>query len=439
MARTSNRVAKSTSKSSANKSRQLPNKAPPRQDSPNANHYLNRTEEHLDQTHWSWENLPNILYQLNPNDEKPKNEPGLMEYPIHDKLLRKLPVLPDHISSTVEEFRVEAWQRMDPRISLDDITDRMHPLFRIKNNALQQRGVRFRQAFNLKAWRSGNKRSAQLEANLFRRMESLGLDIKSNSTRGITPGLIDPQQGEAGGRVPLPNGWSNRKLGAVNTVKKTKTEAILEELETLSESRESSIISSDFATALWGESEVLSEAEAPEFIMDEAYDFTYPYQWVDYDEEENHFGSSLPLIYGMIPDDQLPDTVHPRDLDRRSGKEPSAQIKADRDSLPLIHNQDRLDWRSAFLLPSSVISNHTFCQPSCFDNSLTIQGDEFLDCNLPISIKAPNKLSTPTTGIFPMITPIELDTLPEQQRWNVFDHMLAEYRKGECHVSDMPY
>ncbi|RDW78754.1 uncharacterized protein DSM5745_05606 [Aspergillus mulundensis] len=445
MTRASYRVAKSTSKSSAKKSKGLlGNKVPPRQDSPSANDPLNCTSQHPDQTHWSWENLPDILYQLNPDkEEKPKSDPGLMRNSIFGKRLRNLPVLPDQISSTVEEFRVEAWQRLDPRISLEDITDRMHPFFRIKNNALQQRGVRFRQAFNIKAWRSGNKRSALLEAGLFKRMGDIGLDINSNSTRGITPGLIDPQLGEAGGRVPLPKGWHIRKLGAANSLKK-QTEATFRELETLSENGES-FVSSDFGTTRSGETEVMSEdpevlPEATEVIKDEAPStIEYFYQKVNYDEEQTHFGSSLPVICGMIPDNQLPDTVSLPDLDLRLGhRPPTPQIKAENDSLPLIYNEDRVDWRSPFWMPGSVVSKHIFCQSPCFDD-LLMQEDEYLNYNPPLFIEGPSKLATPTTGIFPVITPIELNTLPEQQRWNIFDHMLAEYNKGERYVPEMPY
>ncbi|KAL4890060.1 hypothetical protein BDV59DRAFT_204659 [Aspergillus ambiguus] len=186
----------------------------PRQDSPNAIHPLNHTTFREDQQHWSWENMPDILYQLHPDEKRDrKAEAPMMKHPIHGKLLRDLPVLPDNIASTVEEFRVEAWMRMDRRVRLQDITDRMHPMFRVNGNALQQRSVRFRQIFGLLAWDSGNKRSRVLENNLLKKMRENGIDPASNSTRGITPGLIHPALGEAGGRIPLPKSGSQAKQG----------------------------------------------------------------------------------------------------------------------------------------------------------------------------------------------------------------------------------
>lgn len=132
----------------------------PRQDSPQAIDPRNFTTSRPDQDNWSWADLPDILYQFEPADKKDrKSDPPRMNYPIHGQYLRDLPILPDNIASTVEEFRVEAWMRLDRRIRLRDITDRMHPLFRIQDNALQQRSVRFRQQFSLIAWDSGNKRS----------------------------------------------------------------------------------------------------------------------------------------------------------------------------------------------------------------------------------------------------------------------------------------
>ncbi|KKK13994.1 hypothetical protein AOCH_007176, partial [Aspergillus ochraceoroseus] len=156
----------------------------PRQDSPNVRDPRNRTLLHPEQAHWSWTHLPDILYQFKPEGKVSRNtEPPRMTYPIHGRYLRELSVLPDNISSAVEEYQVEAWMRLDRRIHLKDITDRMHPDFRVNQNALQQRGVRFRQAFNMIAWDSGNKRSRELEAQVLKKMEEQGLDLSANSTR----------------------------------------------------------------------------------------------------------------------------------------------------------------------------------------------------------------------------------------------------------------
>lgn len=99
---------------------------------------------------------------------------------------------------------------MDRRIRLRDITDRMNPRFRIANNALQQRGVRFRKAFNILSWGTGNKKTALLAHNLEAKMKRHGLDPNLGTTRGLTPGLINPELGEKGGRIPVPEPYRSR-------------------------------------------------------------------------------------------------------------------------------------------------------------------------------------------------------------------------------------
>ncbi|KAJ9302731.1 hypothetical protein DTO271G3_105 [Paecilomyces variotii] len=188
----------------------------PRQHSVKAVHDpRNVTEFREDQANWSWENLPEILYTFKPPRVPRQPEPAKMSYQIHGQFLRDLPILPDCISSDVEEFRVEAWMRLDRRVRLVDITQRMHPEFRIKPNALQQRGVRFRKAFNMLAWGSGNKKTLETEAELVNKMRGCGIDPGDNSTRGMTPGLICPALGEAGGRIALPEQYSRRSSAPV--------------------------------------------------------------------------------------------------------------------------------------------------------------------------------------------------------------------------------
>lgn len=127
-----------------------------------------------------------------------------------ERSLRDFNILPDRISSNVEEFRVEAWMRHDRRIQLHDITDRMHPSFRVTNNTLQQRGVRFRQAFSMMAWGSGSRKTQEIEAEIEGKLIQNGIDPQLNSTRSLTPGLIDPNLGETGGRIPVPGQYMRR-------------------------------------------------------------------------------------------------------------------------------------------------------------------------------------------------------------------------------------
>ncbi|KAL4942624.1 hypothetical protein BDV06DRAFT_235298 [Aspergillus oleicola] len=395
------RATKYRSKSSQHYAEARAKRLPPRQDSPNAKDPRNRTSYHPEQADWSWNNLPDILYQLNPDktDDRHK-EPRYMSYPIHGRLLRHLPVLPDNISSTVEEFRVEAWQRMDARIFLDDITARMHPEFRIKNNALQQRGVRFRQAFNIKAWRSGNKRSAELEIALLQKMEEAGLEIKSNSTRGITPGLIDPKAGEAGGRVPLPKGWCERKLASCTIKPKDRR--------------------------------ILPVPEREVQVIEHTHEF------VKYDIQQSEPYGALPTLRGFIPDEQLPNTVSMYELDLHQGYTyPIPQLRTENEELPLMFNQDRLDWRKDYWTPSSALSLHAFCNLPCFRN-FPQQPEEYLDHVTP-RFGARNELQTPTADTFPITNPLQLNMLPEGQHMDAFDDALAELYGNKRQLCEIPY
>jgi hypothetical protein len=184
-----------------------------RQHSAAADDPRNFTAPHPEQVHWSVNNLPSILYQLRAVETGvPEQRVEMKDVVLYGKRLRDLPALPDHISSNVEEWRVEAWMRLDKRIRLGDITDRMHPDFRISNNTLQQRNGRFRQDFHLISWYSGNRKSAEIEAKVVQELIENDIDPALNTTRGLTPGLINPEMGEAGGRVPLPANWSGLRI-----------------------------------------------------------------------------------------------------------------------------------------------------------------------------------------------------------------------------------
>ncbi|KAI9732184.1 MAG: hypothetical protein M1834_004281 [Cirrosporium novae-zelandiae] len=85
------------------------------------------------QSDWSILNLPNILYVLHPPAEYlwdtfriPSKPPmkrdaagEIMKDPINlEKVIYDWKILPDHISTKVEGWRIEAWKRLDPRLSL---------------------------------------------------------------------------------------------------------------------------------------------------------------------------------------------------------------------------------------------------------------------------------------------------------------------------------
>lgn len=164
------------------------------------------TAFHPGQTNWSIRNLPDILYILRPTAAHTKSRARVhkTKHPIFGKYVNDFPMLPRQISSRVEGWRVEAWCRMDRRITPQDIIDRVNPAFKVTEDEIQMRRYRFRQAFNVAAWGSGSSIAA-----IARVLERAGIDPSRNTTRGLTPGLIDPSAGEAGGRVPLPPNWND--------------------------------------------------------------------------------------------------------------------------------------------------------------------------------------------------------------------------------------
>jgi hypothetical protein len=164
------------------------------------------TAYHPDQAHWSLQNLPGIIYVLRPTAEHYKSRAKIPKttYEIFGKIVNDFPMLPRQISSRVEGWRAEAWSRMDRRITPEDIIDRVNPKYRVTTADIQMRRYRFRQGFGLAAWGSGSSISA-----IARLLEKAGINPELNSTRGLTPGLIKPELGEAGGRIPIPESWFN--------------------------------------------------------------------------------------------------------------------------------------------------------------------------------------------------------------------------------------
>lgn len=164
------------------------------------------TAYHPDQAHWSLRNLPDIIYVLRPTAEHYKSRAKIPKttYEIFGKIVNDFPMLPLQISSKVEGWRAEAWSRMDRRITPEDIIDRVNPKYQVTTADIQMRRYRFRQGFRLGAWGSGSSISA-----VARLLEKAGISPELNSTRGLTPGLIRPELGEAGGRVPIPESWFN--------------------------------------------------------------------------------------------------------------------------------------------------------------------------------------------------------------------------------------
>ncbi|PKY05458.1 hypothetical protein P168DRAFT_280390 [Aspergillus campestris IBT 28561] len=158
------------------------------------------TSGHRDQDDWSLENLPDILYVLRPKPEnaKSRRKVHMTDHMIFEKKVKNFYTLPPRISSQVEGFRLEAWFRLDRRIKPEDILDRVNPMFRhlISEEIIEGRRESFRLAYNVADWTSQRSINA-----VTRQVKREGFDVEQNTTRGVTPGLIDPAKGEAGGRV----------------------------------------------------------------------------------------------------------------------------------------------------------------------------------------------------------------------------------------------
>lgn len=175
------------------------------------------TASHIGQIHWRLSDLPDILYVLQPREEDAKSEETLdvIDHPVFSsQKIREFAVLPDLISSKVEGWRVIAWLRLDARIKLRDIVDRMNPkIFRDLPLGYSQKewymkvlsrvALRCKKTyedFNIVRWWNEDTRHLDHVIEL---LETAQIDTEMNTTRGITPGLIDPARGEPGGRIPI--------------------------------------------------------------------------------------------------------------------------------------------------------------------------------------------------------------------------------------------
>jgi hypothetical protein len=160
-----------------------------------------QTTPHGDQTYWSLENLPDVLYVLRPRTGYRKSRHRVYKTTnAHTgKQINDFAVLPSQISSNVEGWRLEAWMRLDRRITQQDIIDRVNPKYKLTAEEIESRRENFRNTFHVANW---NEQKSIWDID--RMLKAVGIDTQDNSTRGLTPGLIDPSKGEAGGRIPIP-------------------------------------------------------------------------------------------------------------------------------------------------------------------------------------------------------------------------------------------
>ena len=110
-------------------------------------------------------------------------------YPIYGQYLRDIPILPDHISSEVEGWRLEAWNRFDPRIRKHDLVNRM-PLRAPggHNTELSMRAQRFRKDAKLLGWVAKGRNFDAEKQRLTTLLQAAGVPLNLNTTRGISWG-----------------------------------------------------------------------------------------------------------------------------------------------------------------------------------------------------------------------------------------------------------
>ncbi|PWY85765.1 hypothetical protein BO94DRAFT_586325 [Aspergillus sclerotioniger CBS 115572] len=441
--------------------------------SPEPVEHRDLTSFHPDQQDWSWDNLPEILYQLKPFGPKSKVEPPTMTYPINGKFLREISVLPNHIASDVEEFRVEAWMRLDRRIRLSDIIDRMGVEFRIAPNALQQRGGRFRQAFRMLAWDSGNKLSRDLEAELINALIQHGINPSLNTTRGLTPGLINPALGEAGGRIGLPSTYSpekrKKRKRSTRTVRPKKiprkqeeklietAQAALRVFQRVGPAPQNielpTMVSSNCSVPGFEvhgtvkvchaveevsveEVSVIAEVPAPcqpstchdwPVSVGAAQADQLLYTLVPFDEQLDEPTGPMPIFRHDIPDDELPEFACLEDLDlSRAVKKPCRRW-------------DQVSQTAGRRARHGQRGPKTLKYP---ESGLKTLLDTFDDNSLPLNPVqvqyAPGEILQPTGGLYRMKQPLSLGMFPEYAHNMVFNFCLKDYYDGERNLCEMP-
>ncbi|KAL9126240.1 MAG: hypothetical protein Q9217_004686, partial [Psora testacea] len=132
--------------------------------------------------------------------------------PQHPRPLLRIPGLPDTIGSQETWLFIELLRRLDPRLEWQDIIMRIEPA-QLPRTAISERKLKNRlqnnnsrlhyPLHNMVSWhvRGGSKRALQDRKNV---LNLLSQDQKRrNTTRGATPGLIDPLlPDEPANRVP---------------------------------------------------------------------------------------------------------------------------------------------------------------------------------------------------------------------------------------------
>ncbi|MCJ1393112.1 hypothetical protein MMC18_005984 [Xylographa bjoerkii] len=148
------------------------------------------TSYHPGQRSWSFNNLPDIFYQLFPDVAwRTLKVNGLPE------------PKPDKIGTQEHVLLFESWRKLDPRIRRIDITMRMDSHERPREKTLNMQLNRKRTSYYMVSWHQRGKWNG---TNLITDEIVASLPkyaMENNSTRGLAPGLIIPRMGEDGGRI----------------------------------------------------------------------------------------------------------------------------------------------------------------------------------------------------------------------------------------------
>ena len=148
----------------------------------------------------------------------------LEKYPLPGKrvkALRDYKILPDKVSlhrNTVTMtlsnshqigtnnpwWYYEAIRRIDPRVAWNDILMRMPRQGRRNQNALNMECSRMRPRYHMISWHptSDESKANELQNQVVKLLSDE--QQAANTTRGSTPGLVNPRLGEAGGRIRIP-------------------------------------------------------------------------------------------------------------------------------------------------------------------------------------------------------------------------------------------
>ncbi|KAL8720703.1 MAG: hypothetical protein Q9225_002469 [Loekoesia sp. 1 TL-2023] len=183
----------------------------------------------LRQANWSEQHMPDILYVFKPPQgwinfkqshtkrrhlpPPKKDDDGKTIYeqwpkdPVNPEPLLDFKHLPDRIGTRDYWWVYEAWRRYDPRIRWKDIFMRQDGTVRSSGpngSTIQPLVGRNRTIHKMISWHDqedslgGNNRPKWID-------EMTNQQKLDNTTRGLTPGLVNPTLGEAGERIPFPN------------------------------------------------------------------------------------------------------------------------------------------------------------------------------------------------------------------------------------------